>query len=59
MDKRTCNQCHKELVDLDAEAYLLFCKNPECPCYALLQVPLEYMPKEENRGAKIDYGITN
>jgi hypothetical protein len=42
----TCNQCYKELVDLDAEHYLLFCKNPKCPNYALLQVPLEEMPKE-------------
>ncbi len=45
----TCNQCSKEFechVDIGGKAASV-CNNPECPDYALYQVPLEIMPKQE------------
>lgn len=53
--KRTCNQCHKEIdysviVDRKGEpAQILVCSNPACPNYALLQISMEMMPKEDKK----------
>lgn len=33
----------------DYKVILRFCMNPECPNFALLQVPLEEMPTKENQ----------
>lgn len=59
---KTCNQCHEEMTITKIITVLKFhekgennfefhrffcCSNPECPNYALLQIPLEDMPKEE------------
>ena len=41
----TCNQCGEQLIDVDSDNYLLCCKNPKCPNYALMQVPQEEMPE--------------
>ena len=55
---RSCNQCAGQMWALFAEHvdphYMLgdlhivsVCSNPACPNYALLQIPLEQMPKEK------------
>ena len=46
-----CNYCKGKIEQvgfgaLDYPAYIYVCKNPECPVYALLQVPVEDMPKK-------------
>lgn len=52
----TCVQCQNELeesfgihgiYDYIDDHVLHFCKNPACPNYALLAIPLEDMPKDE------------
>jgi len=50
-DKNTCNQCGQEmkshlLGDLADYQFFYFCSNPECPNYALFQVPMKDMPKD-------------
>lgn len=46
-----CNQCHREFkykIDL-ANSLVSICHYPDCPNYALLQMPLEQMPKEKEK----------
>jgi len=56
--KKTCNQCKEEMILIDnleifekkkKESKSIFrayvCRNPKCPNYALLQIPLEEMTK--------------
>ena len=43
-NKWSCNQCGEQMIDVNAENYLLCCNNPKCPNYALMQVPQEEMP---------------
>lgn len=51
--KRRCNQCHKGMLvrleiksDYDTKINIYICQNPECPNYALLQIPEEIMEKK-------------
>ena len=46
--KRGCNQCSSEMErPWSWHEGILCCVNPACPNYALLQIPLEQMPKEK------------
>ena len=51
--KITCNQCGNDLYknisfyDDDMFVCASVCTNPKCSCYALVQIPLEHMPKED------------
>lgn len=43
--KRTCCMCFKKLSLVDSLCMILyFCQNPQCPNYALLQMPEKDMP---------------
>ena len=44
-----CNQCGKELKGVYSAEMTWYCVNPECPNYALQQIPLEEMPKQEEK----------
>ena len=46
-----CNQCHRQFkykVDIGTSVVSI-CHYPDCPNYALLQMPAEQMPKEERK----------
>ena len=52
---KTCNQCGSELDTIPLRSSELVnpiepdihvCANPECPNYAVVQIPSEDMPKE-------------
>ena len=45
-DKRTCNQCHNQMHIADAEKHY-FCARLECPNFALLQIPSEFLVYEK------------
>jgi hypothetical protein len=41
--KQTCNQCGKQLKFID---WHMVCIKPNCPNYALQQIPMEEMPNK-------------
>lgn len=45
----TCNQCGKELlhVSYPNSTEIWVCTNPECPNFALLQIPAELLVKKK------------
>lgn len=49
--KRTCNFCFLQMNKIYYDGKIAseagYCKNPACPSYALVQIPLENMPKEK------------
>ena len=56
-NKKTCNYCHDQLVEMKQEfdvlsmltpIYSYVCENASCIVYGLLQVPLEDMPGEKD-----------
>ena len=54
MNKKTCNQCHKQMdmgVRFSVGIMGSACDNPECPNYALVQIPLEEMGRDKKRMA--------
>lgn len=45
--KRTCNYCMKEMSHVYRD--MCKCENPKCISYALVQIPVEQMPKEKRK----------
>ena len=51
-EKHTCNQCFRQMKFTLAEVGVVsfyVCTNPDCPNYALVQIPVEFMPKVKGK----------
>lgn len=46
--KCTCNQCGRSM-EQDLASHLYWCPFPDCPNFALLQIPAEQIPAERSK----------
>jgi ssDNA-binding Zn-finger/Zn-ribbon topoisomerase 1 len=54
----TCNQCGKELlhVSYPNSTEIWVCTNPECPNFAILQIPAKFLPVNRDLKTKPSTG---